>query len=372
MGDCSVLGREAQSDVNSLINRIFWCCLCFSTAFYLVRKIVQALLRSSSTPRYKWHPTFRHIWNISFFSGSTVFLHFYHKTFIAPEIEKEVRHYFPKYENLLLFMPNEDTTKFNDIFVIVITFHLIAIVLDLRECDYSEAAQRVLFSSVLVIFYIFRYEHYFVLLNISVGLMGIATEVLLLSALHTSTSRDILFILYATFRFITWSYVFLNLMPFKFLLPTLYVKNFNAWLNIFSWLWYGSCVWNSPILQFIYHQTFHIAPIECIGGGNVAKCIMLKDSPDVRHYKTLQKSVLEVKLATEKSNGNAAPAESSSARTFQTIKCMMTLKRKLRRIRENRDGKVKNDDASGEEDAEGSSKVDEDDMREEISSHLQQ
>lgn len=54
-----------------------------------------------------------------------------------------------------------------------------------------------------------------------------------------------------------------------------------------------------PILQFIYHQTFHIAPIECIGGGNVAKCIMLKDSPDVRHYKTLQKSVLEVKLAAE-------------------------------------------------------------------------
>uniref|UniRef100_A0A1B0DMA4 Uncharacterized protein n=1 Tax=Phlebotomus papatasi TaxID=29031 RepID=A0A1B0DMA4_PHLPP len=214
--------------------------------------------------------------------------------------------------------------------------------------------------------------------------MGIATEVLLLSALHTSTSRDILFILYATCRFITWSYVFLNLMPFKFLLPTLYVKNFNAWLNIFSWLWYGSCVWNSvsivggwhaktdadPILQFIYHQTFHIAPIECIGGGNVAKCIMLKDSPDVRHYKTLQKSVLEVKLAAEKTNGNTAQTESSSARTFQTIKCMMTLKRKLRRIRENRDGKMKNDENSGEEDADGSRKVDENGTSGEISSNL--
>ncbi|GAB0097347.1 uncharacterized protein DMENIID0001_129820 [Sergentomyia squamirostris] len=180
--------------------------------------------------------------------------------------------------------------------------------------------------------------------------MGIATDVLLLSALHTTSTRDILFILYATCRFITWSYVFLNLMPFKFLLPTLYVKNFNAWLNIFSWLWYGSCVWNSPILQFIYHQTFHIAPVECIGGGNVAKCIMLKDTPDVRHYKTLQKSVLEVKLASEKNNTSAPTTESSSARTFQTIKCMMTLKRKLRRIRESRDGKVKNDEASGEED----------------------
>lgn len=92
------------------------------------------------------------------------------------------------------------------------------------------------------------------------------------------------------------------------------------------------------------------------------RCILLKDSSDHRHYKCLKKAYLEVKLAHEKKTSStlAPTTESSSAKAFQAIKCIsrwiiisrylffttkvftlpgiMTLKRKLKRIREGRGG----------------------------------
>lgn len=88
----------------------------------------------------------------------------------------------------------------------------------------------------------------------------------------------------------------------------------------------------------------------------------MKDSVEFRHFKTLKKAYLEVKLAHEKTNANSLPSgetSSASAKTFQAIKCgnrilfeyiflfviippfffflgVMMLKRKLKRIREGR------------------------------------
>ena len=56
------------------------------------------------------------------------------------------------------------------------------------------------------------------------------------------------------------SYIFLSLLPFKYLIPTLYAKKFHMWLNIFLWVWYGASVWNSvsdlKIIK-VLHLTFH-------------------------------------------------------------------------------------------------------------------
>lgn len=41
------------------------------------------------------------------------------------------------------------------------------------------------------------------------------------------------------------SYVFLNVLPFNYLIPTLNAKDFKLWFTIFLWVWYGSCIWNS-------------------------------------------------------------------------------------------------------------------------------
>lgn len=64
--------------------------------------------------------------------------------------------------------------------------------------------------------------------------------------------------------------------------------------------------------------------MDCSGEGSAAKCILLKDSSEHRHFKALKKAYLEVKLAQEKmsaSNYSASGTESSSAKAFQAIKC---------------------------------------------------
>lgn len=53
------------------------------------------------------------------------------------------------------------------------------------------------------------------------------------------------------------------------------------------------------------------------------RCILIKDTSEYRHYKTLQRAYLEVKLAHEKTTSNSLPTtESASAKTYQAIKCM--------------------------------------------------
>jgi hypothetical protein len=62
---------------------------------------------------------------------------------------------------------------------------------------------------------------------------------------------------------------------------------------------------------------------------------MLKDSPELRHQKNLKRAYFEVKLSQQRHQLNKLNLSESaaSAKAFQTIKCVMTLKRKLRRIR---------------------------------------
>lgn len=104
----------------------------------------------------------------------------------------------------------------------------------------------------------------------------------------------------------------------------MFAKNFKFILNIVIWFWYGLSIWNSPVLQYFYHQIYHNSPVDCSGEGSAAKCILLKDSSEHRHFKALKKAYLEVKLAQEKmnaSNLSASGTESSSAKAFQAIKC---------------------------------------------------
>lgn len=151
-------------------------------------------------------------------------------------------------------------------------------------------------------------------------------------------------------------------------MPTLFAKNFKIVLNVVIWLWYGLSIWNSPVLQYFYHQIYHNTPVDCSGEGSAAKCILLKDSSEHRHFKALKKAYLEVKLAHEKLNSSnmaATGTESSSTKAYQAIKCklyicwlpqrllipynfhnfsgIMTLKRKLKRIREGRGSEVEDD-----------------------------
>lgn len=105
-----------------------------------------------------------------------------------------------------------------------------------------------------------------------------------------------------------------------------------------------------------YHILYHLSFNPC-------RCILIKDTSEYRHFKTLQRAYLEVKLAHEKATSNPLPAtESASAKTYQAIKCtlstyhkvylnlsklliagVMMLKRKLKRIREGRGAEPEDD-----------------------------
>lgn len=117
------------------------------------------------------------------------------------------------------------------------------------------------------------------------------------------------------------SYLFLNVLPFKYLIPTLYAKKFKLWLNIFLWCWYGFSIWNSvnnflaflvlfnllicplfllqPILRYLNHQIYHFNSTDCIGNSSISRCILLKDTPEIRHQRILQRAVRDVRAANE-------------------------------------------------------------------------
>lgn len=268
---------------NQLVNRTFWCTLILSVTYYLLVVLVDKCTqserrRASSTAGsppvqpYKWRPTTSFVWSISYYLVSAVCLLYYHAHFVQPDVDRADSRYFPQYENLL-FIRSSDCNRnhFKNIFVVTVAFHLLGIVLQVREAEYTDAITRILFTTVLAFFYNLRFEHFFLMLHITVGLYQALTYVLLLVALHTNRTQHMVFNVCAGLHFLSWSYVFLTLLPFNYLLPTLYMKPFNAWLNVFCWLWYGSCVWNSPVLQVLYHQKFHTLATDCLGECRVGR-----------------------------------------------------------------------------------------------------
>ncbi|CAD7091775.1 unnamed protein product [Hermetia illucens] len=184
-------------------------------------------------------------------------------------------------------------------------------------------------------------------MNITLGVFHILTELLILCSLQVSLKSDVIFTILLWLRILSWCNMYVNILPFKYLVPTLFAKNFKLYLNIFIWFWYGVSIWNSPVLQYLYHQIYHTSSADCIGEGLAVRCILLKDGQDHKHFKTLRKAYLEVKLANGKfSNNLDSSKDNASVTAFQAIKCVMTLKRKLRRIRQAKDLPTEEESAS--------------------------
>ncbi|KAG4074257.1 hypothetical protein HA402_008666 [Bradysia odoriphaga] len=325
-----------RNGFNGLINTLFWCCSVTFVIFYFFSKFLERFLRSQKVSVYKCTPTIRFIWNGGFYITCTTFLHFYHKYFIAPRILKETNSFFPKYRHAL-FLPTDHCTVFNSISIILATFYITAALFDVRERDFTEAASKCLFACVIMSLDHYGYENFSIILNTLFGLFNMFADCLTTASLYTKEQNKAFNRLFLFFRLITWSYLFLNVLPFKYLIPTLYAKKFKLWLNVFLWCWYGFSIWNSPILRYLNHQIYHFNSNDCIGNSSISRCILLKDSPEIRHQRILQRAVRDVRAANERNDFGGRNTENSSATAFQTIKCMMTLKRKLRRIRENKE-----------------------------------
>lgn len=104
----------------------------------------------------------------------------------------------------------------------------------------------------------YRLEYFSVMFNILLILIYLFTDGLRLICWHIPEKEDYAFRICVTLKLLLWSFVFLNLLPFNFLIPTLYGRKFYLWLNCFFLLWYGSCVWNS-VSSIVYHSlTIHL------------------------------------------------------------------------------------------------------------------
>ncbi|XP_037936426.1 uncharacterized protein LOC119670295 [Teleopsis dalmanni] len=325
---------------NYLTNALFWILLSFSGGFAGFFKVFEVFLKSSNIKYYKRKQFVRSIWNIAFYAACSLFLYFYNQFMILPQLSKNQGRYslFYSSENLIFFK-SQQCEKFQFYSLFIITFYIHGAILDFKEADILEAASKALYTLALIAVDVYKYENYFVGLNLSIGLYNIITECLFILALQLSIKNRLIFQVFLGLRIASWSHVFISLIPFKYLVPTLFAKDFKIILNIIIWLWYGLSIWNSPVLQYFYHQIYHNTPVDCTGEGSAAKCILLRDSSEFRHFKSLKKAYLELKIAHEKlrvSNMSAETSESSSAKAFQAIKCIMTLKRKLKRIREGR------------------------------------
>ena len=296
----------------------------------------QSLLKTSKFSPVKHRETISCCFNLLFFLCSTSFLILYHSYFIHPELTREKSKWYLKRKNLLFYQPC-DMVKFKLVTFILSGFSIVGSFLDLHGRDVSNAISKILYTILLLLCYNFGFENYSVVLSINLGLFHMFADLLSLLALYSDKDQKMMFRVFAGFTFASWIYIFLNLLPFQYMIPTLYAKDFKFSLTLGFILWYISKIWTSPLLQVLYHQLYHHAIADCPGEGSLARCLMLKDSPELRHQNTLKKAYLEVKLHHQRHQLNKLNLSESaaSAKTFQTIKCVMTLKRKLKRIREN-------------------------------------
>jgi hypothetical protein len=188
-----------------------------------------------------------------------------------------------------------------------------------------------------MICYLYGYENFSVVLSINLGLFELFTDLLSLLALYSDKDQIVMYRVFVAFKFASWIYIFLNFLPFQYMIPTLHAKDFKMNLNLIFVAWYISKVWTSPLLHVFHHQLYHLTATDCPGENSLARCLMLKDTPELKHEKNLRRAYLEVKLHHQRHQLNKLNLSESaaSATAFQTIKCVMTLKRKLKRIREN-------------------------------------
>lgn len=91
----------------------------------------------------------------------------------------------------------------------------------------------------------FSLEYFSVIFNILLVLINLTVDSIRLISWHIPEDNTFALRVCVGMKLLIWSFVYLNWLPFQFLIPTLYGRKFHLWLNIFLWFWYGTGVWNS-------------------------------------------------------------------------------------------------------------------------------
>ncbi|CAO1378086.1 unnamed protein product [Diamesa tonsa] len=320
---------------NQNVNILTYLVIFIFVVYFFLNLLLKKILKKSKIPRIKHTQTINLTFNFIFSFTSAVFLILYHGYFIQEKLESELGKWYPQQKNLLFFKPC-DLVKFKIITLILVSFNIVSGTIDLKCREYLEAFCKGSFSALIISCYYYELENYSIVLNINMALFHVFNDLLSLLALYTGKNKIMMFRIFLCFKLLAWIYIFSKFLPFQYMLPTLYAKDFKLVMNICFIIWYISENLNSPVLSVFHHQLYHKYDItDCHEENSLARCVMLKDSQEHRHLKILKKSYYEVKLYNEKYNLSKVNLGDSaaSATAYQTIKCMMTLKRKLKKIR---------------------------------------
>uniref|UniRef100_A0A182MZK0 Uncharacterized protein n=1 Tax=Anopheles dirus TaxID=7168 RepID=A0A182MZK0_9DIPT len=332
----SWLVRDDRS-MRDTLNSVFWLSCLLGLVFLQFRRLLQRLFRVWRIKRSKHGQIVQQLWSICFYTSATIFLLLYQTLLIRPEVMRESGKYFPQFHNAI-FAAACDPAKFELVTVVLVAFQVLGTVASLTGSDYSVAFSSTLYGALLLCCFSLRLENYSILLNLYVAGYYVCEGTLLLYASQTDWQCKRELTIVVLLKCCTWSYLFLNLLPFEFLIPTLYARRQLFPLKLGFWLWYCSCVWNSPLLKLLYHQIYHTHPNDCAGGDSAARCILSSDWQSFRHFRTLEHAYLELKLHQGREQKISVPtSESGTTTAFQTIKCVLAMKRKLKRLRENKE-----------------------------------
>lgn len=254
----------------------------------------------------------------------------YHNFFVQPELDREMEIWSTKQKSPLFYQPC-DTVKlhYKIVTFLLLGFQILGTILELNARNFLEVISKILYSFLMLACYFNEYENFFVVLNINIGFYNMFSELLSLLALYSDKDRILM-----GFKIISWIYIFLNILPFQYVIPTLSAGHLVLSVNLLSF--YVSIIWTSPLLQICNHQLNHLKVSgDCPGGKSISRCIMHKDSKEFQHYITLKHACEQVKLHRQRHQLNKLNLSetAASATAFQTLKCVLTLKRKLKRIR---------------------------------------
>lgn len=180
--------------------------------------------------------------------------------------------------------------------LILSSFYILEALIDMNERNFANSLSKFLFSAVLLTCYRQRLENYSVLLNIYVGFYSIIVHVTHFAALNVSVKRQLFLKLIVIVRLLSWIFIYLNILPFDFLIPTINASAQKASLelNVLFWGWYIVRVWNSPFLKYFYHEIYHLNS-ECVGDQSVYKCILMEDTPEQKYIRTMKRIWIELK-----------------------------------------------------------------------------
>lgn len=254
-----------------------------------------------------------------------------------------------------IFLRSCDVVKFKLITLLIGSFTIFSGICDIYHDRKLKATGKFTFALLLALCYHEKLENFSIILLIYFGLMQMFASLLSLLALHTDEDDIVLFRLYMSLKLVTWSYFYFNFIPTRYALPILvHLSELKTSTSAAFLLWYIAELCFSPFYSSLVHRLFHKSTVSCHGKSSMSKCVMLENGDELNYQTRMRRCFTEVQLHQQRINNldklfdDGEEEASAGNKTMQMLKCLMTMKRKVKRMRERRtsatDADTENDD----------------------------